>query len=131
VPCAHLVSVARALMNSDAAYLYNVPREPVSDLLAGGGVQGCGACPGREPVAVGEPGDVADVGQDPGGDDRADAGQVHQVRAAGNDQDLEPFAGRLHLLLHDDHLGELLERCQPPRNHTPCPRTGGTARSRA
>ena len=43
------------------------PGEPVPVLLTGGGVQGCGAGPGREPVAVGEPGDVADVGQDPGG----------------------------------------------------------------
>ena len=34
---------------------------------------------GREPVAVGEPGDVADVGQGPGRDDRPDPGQVHQL----------------------------------------------------
>ena len=54
------------------------PREPVAVLLAGGGVEGCGAGPGREPVAVGEPGDVADVGQDPGGDDGSDAVEVHQ-----------------------------------------------------
>jgi hypothetical protein len=39
--------------------------EAVSDLLAGGGIQRCGAGPGGEPVAVGEPGHVADVGQDP------------------------------------------------------------------
>ena len=59
------------------------PGEPVPDLLAGGGVQRCGAGPGREPVAVGEPGDVADVGQDPGGDDRSDTGQVHQRASRG------------------------------------------------
>jgi hypothetical protein len=36
--------------------------EPVALLLAGGGVQGCGAVPGREVVPAGEPVDVADVG---------------------------------------------------------------------
>src|SRR5664279_5846319 len=36
--------------------------EPVAVLLAGGGVQGCGAGPGGEPVAVGASGAVADVG---------------------------------------------------------------------
>ena len=59
------------------------PGEPVSDLLTGGGVDGCGAGPGREPVAVGEPGDVADVGQDPCGAGRADAVDLHQRGAAG------------------------------------------------
>ena len=59
------------------------PGEAVADLLAGGGVQGRGAGPGREPVAVGEPGDVADVGQDPGGDDGPDTGQVHQGASRG------------------------------------------------
>jgi hypothetical protein len=36
--------------------------EPVALLLAGGGVQGCGAVPGREVVPAGESVDVADVG---------------------------------------------------------------------
>ena len=85
-------------------------REAVADLLAGGGVQRRGPGPGREPVAVGEPGDVADVGEDACSDDGSDTGEVHQVRAAGNDQRLELFAGHLHLLLDRDHLGELLER---------------------
>ena len=44
------------------------PGEPVPDLLTGGGIDRCGAGPGREPVPVGEPGHVPDVGQDPGGD---------------------------------------------------------------
>jgi hypothetical protein len=66
--------------------------EAVPDLLPGGRVQGCGAGPRGEPVAVGEPGDVADVGQDPGGHDRADTGQVHQRRAAGEDHLLELLA---------------------------------------
>jgi hypothetical protein len=39
--------------------------EPVPVLLSGGGIEGCGAGPGCEPVAVGEPCDVADVGQCP------------------------------------------------------------------
>ena len=80
------------------------------DLLARGGVQGCGAGPGREPVAVGEPGDVADVGQDPGRDDGSDAGQVHQRRAAGQDHRLQLYGEGLDLLLDRNQLGELLGR---------------------
>lgn len=37
-------------------------------LFTRGGVQGCGAGPGREPVAVDEPGGVTDIGQDAGSD---------------------------------------------------------------
>ena len=62
------------------------PRQPVAVLVTGRGVQGCGAGPGREPVAVGEPGHVADVGQDPCGAGRADPEEVHQVRPAGGDR---------------------------------------------
>jgi hypothetical protein len=58
------------------------PGQPVADLVAAGGVQGCGAGPGCEVVAVGEPGHVADVGKDPGGTGRADPEQLGQVRAA-------------------------------------------------
>jgi len=50
----------------------------VAVLLTGGRVEWRGAGPGREPVAVSEPGDVADVGQDPGGDHGADAVEVHE-----------------------------------------------------
>ena len=56
-------------------------REPVAEMLAAGGIDRGGAGPGREVVAVGEPGDVAGVGEDPGGAGRADAVDVHQVRA--------------------------------------------------
>ena len=48
--------------------------EPVAFLVAGGGVQRCGAVPGGEPVPVGEAADVADVGEQPGGAGGADAG---------------------------------------------------------
>ena len=41
--------------------------QSVSDLVAGGGVDGCGAVPGREVVAVGKAGDVADLDQEAGG----------------------------------------------------------------
>ena len=41
------------------------PRKPVAVLLTGGSVEWCGAGPGREPVAVGEPSDVTDVGHLP------------------------------------------------------------------
>ena len=51
--------------------------QPVPDLVAGGGVQRCGAGRRRAVVAVGEPGHVADVGQDAGGAGGADAEQVH------------------------------------------------------
>jgi hypothetical protein len=44
-------------------------RQPVAGLAAGGGVQRRGAVPGGEPVAAGEPVDVADVGEQPGGPD--------------------------------------------------------------
>lgn len=54
--------------------------EAVSDLLAGRGIQRCGAGPRGEPVAIGELNHVAGIGQDPCGDHRADAGQVHQPR---------------------------------------------------
>ena len=52
------------------------PRQPVSDLVAGGRVDRCGAVPGREVVAVGEAGDVADLDEQPGRTGGSDAGQV-------------------------------------------------------
>jgi hypothetical protein len=42
-----------------------------------------------EPVAVGEAGDVADVGQGAGRNDGSDAVKVHQSGAAGQDDGLE------------------------------------------
>ena len=62
-------------------------------LLAGGGVWGCGAGPGREPVSVWEPSDVPDIGRGPGSDDRSDAGQIQP----------HPLSQTRHLI---DHLGD-------------------------
>jgi hypothetical protein len=42
------------------------PRQPVTLLLAGGGVDGRGAVPGGEVAAVSETGDVTDVAEQPG-----------------------------------------------------------------
>ena len=61
-------------------------RQPVSDVVAGGGVDGCGAVPGGEVVAVGEPGDVADLDQQPGRTGGSDAVQVDQAGAGRGDQ---------------------------------------------
>ena len=61
-------------------------REPVAHVVAGGGVDGCGAGPGREVVAVREPGDVADLDQQPRGAGGADAVQVQQGGAGRGDQ---------------------------------------------
>ena len=43
------------------------PGEPVLGLAARGGIQGCSAVPGGEPVAAGEPVDVPDVSEQAGG----------------------------------------------------------------
>jgi len=83
-------------------------REPVTVLLTGGGVQRCGPGPGREPVPIGEPRDVADVGQDPGGDHGPDAGQFHQPRVTGQDYRLQLRGGVLDLGLDRYEVGELL-----------------------
>jgi hypothetical protein len=80
----------------------------VAVLLTGGGIQGCGAGPGGEAVAVGEPGDVADVGQDAGSHDRADAVDVHQTGAAGEHDRLQLGGRLLDLGLDRDQLGQLL-----------------------
>ena len=74
-------------------------RESVPDVVAGGGVDGCGAVPGGEVVVVREPGDVADLDQQPGGAGRADAVQVHQCGAGGGDEFLEFFVGLLGALV--------------------------------
>src|SRR5213078_1541415 len=44
------------------------------DLVPGGGVQGRGAGPRREVVAIGESGDVTDIGQGPRGPSRRSEG---------------------------------------------------------
>ena len=69
--------------------------QPVPDLVAGGGVEGCGAVPGREVGLVREPGDVADLDQQPGGAGGADAVQVEQTGAGGFDQLGELLVGGL------------------------------------
>jgi hypothetical protein len=58
---------------------FPAPGEAVADDLAGRGLDGSAAGPRDVLVAVGEPGDVTGVGQGGRGDDRADAGQLHQV----------------------------------------------------
>jgi hypothetical protein len=52
------------------------------DLLTGGGIDWCRAVVGDEVMPAGEARDVADVGRDPPGDERADAG----VEAVSTDQ---------------------------------------------
>ena len=54
------------------------PRQPLAVLLTRGRVERCGPGPGCEAVAVGEPGDVADIGRDPRCDDGTDAVGLHQ-----------------------------------------------------
>jgi hypothetical protein len=62
---------------------------PVADVLPAGGVDWRRPSPGREVAAVREPGDVADVSEDPRRPGRADAVDVHQVRPGGEDSFLE------------------------------------------
>jgi hypothetical protein len=52
----------------------------------------------REVVAGGEPGDVGDLDQQPGGNGGADAVQVHQRGAGGGDQRFEFGGGGLALV---------------------------------
>jgi hypothetical protein len=66
-------------------------------MLPAGGVDRGGASPGREVVPVREPADVSHVGEDPGGPGRADAIDVHQVRARRQDRGLELGFHRLKL----------------------------------
>ena len=77
-------------------------------LLPGGRIQRGGAGPGREAVAVGEAGDVADVGEDPSSDDGSDTPKVHQVGVAGQDHGLELGVGLLDRGLDRDQLGQLV-----------------------
>jgi hypothetical protein len=71
------------------------PREPVPDLVTGGGVDRCGAGPGREVGPVREPGDVADLDEQPSGAGGADALEVQQRGAGGLDQLAQFFVGGL------------------------------------
>jgi hypothetical protein len=74
------------------------PREPVTLLLAGGGIDGRGAIPGGEMAAVSEAGDVTDVTEQPGSAGRSDAVEVLQAAAGLGDQAGQLGAGRLDLL---------------------------------
>jgi len=72
------------LLRQRRASIGVLPAVPL--LLAGGGVYGGGAGPGRE-VGLGlEPGDIADVTEDPGGTDRTDAVKVGQSAAGRRDR---------------------------------------------
>lgn len=51
----------------------------MADLVAGGGVDGRGAVPGREVRLGGEPGDVCDLDQQPGRAGGADAVQISHI----------------------------------------------------
>jgi hypothetical protein len=62
------------------------PGQAVALLVAGGGVQGCGAVPGGEVAAAGEAVDVADVADWSGGAGRADPIELLQAAAGGLDQ---------------------------------------------
>ena len=77
-------------------------------LLAGGGVQRCGAVPGREVVPAGEPVDVADVGQQPGRAGGADAVQFEQRGVLGSDEGLDLFLAGLDLAVDAFQLGDQL-----------------------
>jgi hypothetical protein len=66
-------------------------------MLPAGGINRGGAGPGREVVPVREPGDVADISQDPRGAGRADAMDIHQVRARREDRRFKLGFHRLEL----------------------------------
>jgi hypothetical protein len=69
----------------------------VADLLAGRHVDGRGAVVGGEVMPRREPVDGLDLGQDPAGDQWADAIQVGQVRARGIDQRSDLRTDGFHL----------------------------------
>jgi hypothetical protein len=81
----------------------------MADLVAGGGIHGCGAVPGDEPVAAGEPADVTDVGQQPGCAAGADAGQIHQRGPAGERELLKVLLRDLDLLVDALVLGDQVD----------------------
>ena len=80
--------------------------EPMPGLLAGGGIQRGGAVPGGERVAVGEPVDVADVGEQPSRTGGADPGEFHQGGPAGRDQLPPLVVDRLGLLVDSLQLDD-------------------------
>jgi hypothetical protein len=62
------------------------PRQAVPVLVAGGRVDGCGAVPGGEVGAAGEPADVCGVADEAGGAGRADAVQFLEAAAGRRDE---------------------------------------------
>jgi hypothetical protein len=81
------------------------PGQPVPAVLAGGGVHRGGPGPGREPVPVGEPGHVPDVGQHPGGDHRADTTEVHQIDPGHRRSSGDPSAASVPDRDHPGRMG--------------------------
>jgi hypothetical protein len=71
--------------------------EPVPDLLAGGGIDGCGAVVGGEVMPAGKPVDGLDFGQDPPGDEGTDAVEIGQLGAGLLDQRGDLIADGVHL----------------------------------
>ena len=78
-------------------------------MVTAGGIQGCGAVPGREPALVSEPRDVTDVTEEPRCARGADAMQREQAAAGRSRQlpelsvgGLDPPAGPCQL---GDQLG--------------------------
>src|SRR5690349_21079714 len=92
-------------------------------MVAGGGVDGCGAGPGGEVVAVGEPSAVAELDQQPSSAGGSDTVQAKQSRAGGSDQ-LDEFLVRCLLaqvetLQVSDQLGR--DPLAGPTDHVPGP----------
>jgi hypothetical protein len=86
------------------------PGEPMPDLLAGGGIDGCGAVVGGEVILGREPVDRFDLGEDAAGDDRADAVELGQVRAGAHDQGIDLPADSLHLRVQGSDVVQVLVR---------------------
>jgi len=87
--------------------------QPVPDMLAGGGVDGGGAGPGGEPVAVGETGHIVDIGEDPGGAGRADPEDLQQCAAAGDDVLAQPAEELLQFAVEGVDLADQLGGQRP------------------
>ncbi len=80
----------------------------MAGLLTRGGVEWGGPGPRREPVAVSEARDVADVGENARRDDGADTREAHQVRATLLDDGLDLDGERSDLLLDRHQVGQLV-----------------------
>jgi hypothetical protein len=77
------------------------PRQAMPVLVSGRGVDGRGAVPRGEVGAAGEPVDVTDVADQPGGAGRADAVEVLQSAASRLDQVGQFLVGNFDLLVED------------------------------